>query len=70
MSGKNPLRKQELLVQDLASQDCTVKRTKKGWFIGFPDGSSMALHTTDSDHRALKNTRARIRRAGLDSKFI
>lgn len=53
------------LLASLEGQGCGVERKTKGWFIKFPDGSSMIVHLTDSDHRAEKNTRARVLRAGL-----
>lgn len=42
-----------------------VKQTRSGYIIRFSDGSTMCLHYTDSDHRAAKNTRARVLRAGI-----
>lgn len=30
-----------------------------------PDGTIVTFHSTESDHRALKNTTARLRRAGV-----
>lgn len=59
-------RKVERIVDDLLAQGATAKRTKNGWLIFLPDGSSMGLHLTESDHRADKNSRARVRRAGLE----
>jgi hypothetical protein len=43
-----------------------MKRKHCGWWVGFPDGiTSTSFHLTPSDHRADKNLRASIRRAGL-----
>lgn len=54
------------IVDDLIEQGATAKRTKAGWMIFLPDGSSMTLHLTESDHRADNNSRGRVRRAGLE----
>lgn len=53
------------IVNDLAEQGCKVKETRKGYFIGFPNGETTVYHHTPSDVRAQKNNRARVRRAGL-----
>ena len=56
----------KIILTSLESQGCTVIPTKKGWQVRFPDGeNSIQLHTSESDHRAEKNTRARVIRAGL-----
>jgi hypothetical protein len=49
-----------------AAQGFTAKETKKGRFWLSPDGNHMVLvHTTPGDRRALANTIANFRRAGL-----
>lgn len=53
------------LIRDLASAGVPIKDTKSGWLIGAPDGTSIAVHRTESDHRAIKNTMARLKRAGV-----
>lgn len=53
------------LIRDLASAGVPIKDTKSGWLIGAPDGTSIAVHRTESDHRAMKNTMARLKRAGV-----
>lgn len=53
----------------LEGQGCGVERKDKGWFVKFPNGTSMMVHLTESDHRAEKNTRARVLRAGLEWPF-
>lgn len=54
------------LAASLEAQGCTMKRKHCGWWVGFPDGiTSTSFHLTPSDHRADKNLRASIRRAGL-----
>lgn len=53
------------ILDGLAKQGCEIKTTTKGWQILCPDGSIVGVHKTESDHRALRNTRSRIKRAGL-----
>ena len=44
----------------------TVKRKKDGWMLLSPNGrDSVMVHATNSDHRALKNIKAKLRRFGL-----
>lgn len=50
---------------DLERQGATVVATRSGWMIRPLTGPGIAIHKTESDRRALQNTRARIRRAGL-----
>jgi hypothetical protein len=57
------------LLASLERQGCGVERRTRGWFIKLPDGSSLVIHLTESDHRSEKNTRARVLRAGLDWPF-
>ena len=65
------MRKSELkrTVAALASQDGVRVRPLRGsaggWFFYLPDGTTATVHGTTSDHRALKNFRADIERAGL-----
>jgi len=54
------------LIRDLITAGVPVKDTKAGWLIGAPDGSSISVHRTESDHRAIKNTMARLKRAGIN----
>lgn len=58
----------EDLVRAAEEQGFRVKRTKKGAFIyGKSKGTGMVLvHMTCSDHRALKNTKAGLRRLGVE----
>lgn len=61
-------RKLARIVAALESQDGVRVRPLRGaggWFIYLPDGSTATIHLTTSDHRALKNFRADIERAGL-----
>lgn len=43
-----------------------VVETKKGWIAYPPDKNlpGVAIHGTESDHRAMRNTIARLRKAG------
>lgn len=54
------------ILDGLEAQGAKIVETKKGWQIMCPDGSIVGIHKTESDHRALRNTRSRIKRAGLD----
>jgi hypothetical protein len=43
-----------------------VEQTKNGWML-YPPNKALApvlIHRTESDHRALRNTLARLRKAG------
>lgn len=53
------------LIKKLTSLGVPVRDTKSGWMIQAPDGSSIAVHRTESDHRAIKNTLSRLRKAGI-----
>lgn len=57
------------LLASLERQGCGVERRTKGWFVKFPDGTTTMIHLTDSDHRAEKNTRSRVLRAGMEWPF-
>lgn len=58
-----------VILSSLESQGARVKQTTKGWIVFFSDGSSMAVHKTESDPRAEANTRSRVKRAGLKWPF-
>lgn len=58
-----------IVLTSLESQGAVVAPTNKGYFVKFPNGDSMTLHRSESDHRAEMNIRARVRRAGLDWPF-
>lgn len=53
------------LAQYLEDQGCNVRKSPKGWFIQFPDGSVQSLHRSSSDYRWMKNFRASVLRAGI-----
>jgi hypothetical protein len=53
------------IVKGLAQQGCVIKDTAKGWMVYCPNGEMVSMHKTPSDHRALRNARSRIKRAGL-----
>jgi hypothetical protein len=47
-------------------QGWRIEPTKKGWKLYAPDGVNIVIvHNTPSDHRALKNTIARMRQYGF-----
>lgn len=55
------------LVRQALHQDWTAKKTTKGFMLLSPDGKTQVLiHKTNSDLRAHKNIRARLRRAGVN----
>jgi hypothetical protein len=67
MSRKSPFPRRE--VEKLVSllerdQNCKIKKTSKGYWVGFPSGKSAMIHLSVSDHRAVKNIRADIERGG------
>jgi len=43
-----------------------VEEVKKGWIIYPPNKAiaGIAVHSTESDHRAMRNTIARLKKAG------
>lgn len=53
------------IIKGLEAQGARVKETSDGWQILCPNGDIVTMHRTPSDHRALRNTRSRIKRAGL-----
>lgn len=53
----------------LRTQGAELVRTKNGYFIRFPDGTSTTFHLTNSDTRSTHNMRASVRRAGLSWPF-
>ena len=60
-----------IIINSLEDQGCVVRETKSGWLVRPPakDAEQFAIHGTESDHRAEKNTRARVLRAGLTWPF-
>ena len=53
------------IIKGLEGQGARVVKKKAGWQIMCPNGEIVTLHATPSDHRALRNARSHIRRAGL-----
>jgi hypothetical protein len=53
------------LLDGFVAQGCTWRETTAGFFIYCPSGATFSFHKTESDHRALRNTIARAKRAGL-----
>lgn len=51
----------------VADQGFRVKATRKGFtaYAKDPDGPTVGWHHTPSDHRAIKNLRAQLRRIGV-----
>jgi len=62
MSEAKNIRK---ILTGLEQQGARVKPTRDGWQILCPSGDIVTMHGTESDHRAMRNTRSRIKRAGL-----
>jgi len=54
------------IIKGLDAQGARIKETTKGYQIMCPNGDIITMHKTPSDHRAMRNTRARVKRAGLD----
>lgn len=54
----------KVVLANLEKQGCDVEDKKNGYFIKFPDGTSYTFHRSTSDHRAVMNMRAAVRRAG------
>lgn len=55
----------ERAVRHLEAQGAAVRKTRKGYQVRFADGSTLTLHLSLSDNRALRNARATALRAGL-----
>jgi hypothetical protein len=55
------------LVKKAEAAGWQVKPTSKGFMLLSPNGKDqIAVHGSESDHRSVRNTEARLRRAGLD----
>lgn len=66
MASKRP----RIIAADLERQGAKVRTTRNdGYFVAFPDGSSLTFHQSESDPRSEKNTRARVLRAGFTWPF-
>ena len=54
------------LLEELESQGWRIETTTKGYMAYPPDKSKdpVLMHKTNSDHRAFKNTLARLKRSG------
>lgn len=60
-------KEQRRLIQAAVDQGWTVVSKAKNIQLRSPDGESMVtIHTSESDYRANKNTRSRLRRMGVD----
>lgn len=62
-------KRMKIVLASLSTQGCIIERKSKGWLVKFPDGGSMTVHNTNSDHRAELNIRSRVLRAGLAWPF-
>lgn len=60
----------KIIITSLEKQGCVIRETKSGYLVRPPGGGEQfAIHGTESDHRAEKNTRSRVHRAGLTWPF-
>lgn len=67
----NAYKRNKIIITDLEKQGAVVRPLggNVGYFVKFPDGSSLSVHHSESDPRAERNTRARVLRAGLTWVF-
>lgn len=55
------------LIRKIRKAGWTVCKTKKAhWKVTSPSGESVVLPSTPSEYRSMRNTRALLRRAGLE----
>lgn len=66
MTASKTPRAWRLIFDALEAQGARIKPTRDGWQILTPSGDIVTVHATESDHRAMRNTRSRIKRAGLN----
>lgn len=61
----------KILITSLEKQGAVCRETRGGWMVRPPnkDAEQFAFHATESDHRAMENTKGRVRRAGLTWPF-
>ena len=52
------------VLHSLEKQGCTLKPTKSGYMVHFPNGQMTVVHLTSSDHRAELNFRSYVLRNG------
>jgi hypothetical protein len=68
MGSKTLSKEARAIVRKAETQGFTVKEKKNGWMLLTPNGQgAVMIHKTPSDHRALKNELARLRRYGFKS---
>ena len=66
MGSKTLSKEARAIVREAEAQGFTVKEKKNGWMLLTPNGQgAVMIHKTPSDHRALKNELARLRRYGF-----
>lgn len=58
-----------VILVSLERQGAVVERRKSGWLLKLPNGSTLTIHGTLSDHRAEMNMRSRVLRAGMEWPF-
>lgn len=54
------------LARDLIALGWRIERRTRHWFALAPDGVSMVALANSTERRAMKNTRAQLRRLGAD----
>lgn len=58
---------QRVILKKVQAAGWRVQTTHDGWRLLSPDGKrSIVMHSSSSDHRALKNTYSHLKQAGLD----
>lgn len=54
------------ILREAEKQGCRIEQSKGNhWKIFVPNGSIIVTASTPSDYRSLRNTRARLRKAGI-----
>ena len=68
MGSQSLTKEARAIVREAEKQGFKIKEKKNGWMILTPNGQgAVMIHKTPSDHRALKNELARLRRYGFKS---
>lgn len=63
------MKRKKIILTHLEKQGAQVVQTTKGWQVYLPDGNIVTMHRTESDHRAERNARSYVLRAGLTWPF-
>ena len=62
---------QRIILREAEKAGWLIRNTRSGWQCLSPDGkAAVTMHTSSSDHRAIRAIIADFRRAGLDLKKI